>query len=77
MSLTSHELNQIKMIDTQVKLLQDKCANDDTILNTLIDFVSDTKSIVESSESEELSTQLRENNGFAHFLSLVSLALTA
>ena len=75
MPISDHEKDQIRLIDNQVKMLQDRNASDDTILNTLIDFVADTKCIVENSESKELDLHLRAYNGFAHFVSLVSLAL--
>lgn len=77
MPLTTLDKEKIALIDSQVKLLQDKSASDSTILNTLIDFVADTKCIVESCEAEELNQQLRSYNGFSYFLSLVSLAMTA
>lgn len=77
MSLTSQEKEKIALIDSQVKLLQDKGASDAIILNSLIDFVAETKCIVESSDTDELNEQLRIYNGFASFLSIVSLAMTA
>jgi len=77
MPLTNQEKEKIKLIDSQVKLLQDKNASDSIILNTLMDFVADTKCIVESCESDELNEHLRIYNGFAYFLSIVSLAMTA
>lgn len=77
MTLTERELEQVVLIDGQVKLLQDKNASDATILNTLVDFVADTQCIVNSCETEALNQILRKYNGFAYFLSLVSLAMTA
>lgn len=76
MALSNHEKEQIKLIDNQVKLLQDRNASDETILNTLIDFVADTKCIVENSESKELELHLSAYNGFAYYVSIVSLAMT-
>ena len=76
MPISNHEKEQIRLIDNQVKMLQDRNASDDVILNTLIDFVGDTKCIVENSESKELDLQLSTYNGFAYFVSIVSLALT-
>ena len=76
MPISNHEKEQIRLIDNQVKMLQDRNASDDAILNTLIDFVGDTKCIVENSESKELDLQLSTYNGFAYFVSIVSLALT-
>lgn len=77
MPLTNHEKEQVQIIDSQVKLLEDKNASDDVILKTLIDFVADTKCIVESCDGDELAIILRKHPGFAYFLSLVSLAMTA
>ncbi len=76
MPLTTHEREKIALIDKQVKMLQDREANDDVILNALMDFVAETKCIVESANVEELQTSLRKHQGFAYFLSLVSLAMT-
>ena len=75
MPLSDHEKEQIRLIDSQVKMLQEKSVSDDTILNTLIDFVGDTKCIVENSEPKELELQLSAYNGFAYFVSIVSLVL--
>lgn len=75
MPISDHEKEKIRLIDNQVKMLQDRNASDDTIINTLIDFVADTKCIVENSESKELDLQLSAYNGFAYFVSLVSLAI--
>lgn len=76
MPISDHEKEQIRLIDSQVKLLQDRNASDETILNTLIDFVADTKCIVENADPKELELQLSAYGGFAYFVSIVSLALT-
>lgn len=75
MPISDHEKEQVRLIDSQVKMLQDKNVSDETILNTLVDFVSDTKCIVENAEPKELDLQLSAYNGFAYFVSIVSLAL--
>jgi len=77
MRLSELEKEKIKIIDKQVKLLQDDNSSDSKILNTLNDFIADTKCIVENCESDELDLHLRKYNGFAYFLSIVSLAMTA
>lgn len=77
MALTLQEKEKIALIDSQVKLLQDKGATEITILKTLIDFVAETRCIVESSDIDELNQLLRQYNGFAYFLSLISLEMIA
>lgn len=73
--ISDQEKEKIRLIDSQVKLLQDKNASDETIMNTLIDFVPDVRCIVENSEAKELDLYLREFNGFTFFVSLISMAL--
>lgn len=77
MKILEHDKEQIRLIDSQVKMLQDKNASDETILNTLIEFVPETKCLVENAEPKELELQLGAYNGFAYFVSIISLAMTA
>lgn len=77
MPLSDHEKEQIRLIDNQVKVLQRKNASDETILNTLIDFVSETKCIAENTETKELELQLSNHLGFAYFVSIISLTMSA
>jgi hypothetical protein len=76
MKITEHDKEQIRLIDSQVKMLQDKSASDEVILNTLIEFVPDTKCLVENAEPKALELQLGAYNGFAYFVSIISLSMT-
>ena len=74
MKLSAHEKEQIKVIDEQVKLLQEKNASDDAILHALTDFFPEVKCLIENTEPKELEMYLSSYLGFGYFVSLISLS---
>lgn len=77
MIISDYDKNQMKLIDEQVANLKNKNASDEAILESLIDFVPDTTCLVENIETSDLQQYLARYNGFAYFISLISLAMKA
>ena len=76
MRINDFDKNQIKLIDEQVKMLQEKMASDEAILDALMEFIPDATCLVENAEKEELQMYLAAHSGFSYFVSLVSLAMS-
>ena len=68
MKISDHEKNQIQLIDEQVKLLHEKSASDEAIIEALIEFVPDVMCFFEQLESDEFKQYLAKYEGFAYFL---------
>ncbi len=68
MKISDHEKNQIQLIDEQVKLLLEKSASDEAIIEALIEFVPEVMCFFEQLESEEFKHYLASYEGFAYFL---------
>ena len=75
MNISDHDKNQIQLIDAQVKLLQEKSASDEAIIEALIEFVPDVMCYFEILESQELQNHLTQYEGFAFFLSKIKKML--
>jgi AAA+ ATPase superfamily predicted ATPase len=73
MRITEHEKQLIKIIDEQVKILQEKNASDNTILCTLVDFFPEVRCLLEGTEPRELELFLSANSGFSYLVNLISL----
>jgi len=76
MVISEYDKNQILQIDEQVKLLQMKGASDEAIIDALLEFVPDVTCLVENVETKDLQIYLAKYDGFAYFLSLISLTMT-
>ena len=74
-NLSVREKEKIRIINTQVNMLQDLNASDDAILSELKDYYADVKYIVENREPKEVGMYLTAYHGFSYFLSLLSLAI--
>jgi len=73
MSKTLAELDKqlISTIGAQVGLLLSKSASDPTIINTLIDFIPETKCLINGDNDKLLELHCMEYKNFAYFVQLL------
>ena len=69
----SHDENQIKAINSQVMLLQGRGADDNAILDVLLEFIPNVKCFIDNNETSDIEDCLRSNPGVSYFVSLVNL----
>lgn len=69
--LNHHDKLTIRMIEQQMKVLQQRNASDAEMLATLSDFAPDVKYILAAGGVKEMRLCLKENPFFAYFVSLV------
>ena len=69
--LNHHDKLTIRMIEQQMKVLQQINASDAEMLATLSDFAPDVKYILAAGGVKEMRLCLKENPFFAYFVSLV------
>ena len=75
MRLSDEDKNQIRLIDEQVLMLQEKNASDEAIIEALIDFVPDVVCLVQNMERSHLQTIFDGNAGWAYLVSIIHIAL--
>lgn len=75
MNISNHDKNQIQLIDEQVKILQEKSASDEAIIEALIEFVPEAMCFFEILDSQELQNYITQYEGFAFFLSKIKKIL--
>lgn len=71
MKITSHEKEQIKLIDEQIRMLHQKNASDETLLLTLVDFIPEVKCLIENAKSSDLAELCAKYEDFNYFLNLL------
>ena len=69
-SLADYDKQQISMIDEQVEALLAKGASDNSIFNTLIDFIPDVQCFIHS-EDEITGEYIKTKPNFIYFASLI------
>lgn len=68
--ISAHEKQQISLIEEQVEILLSKGANDDCLLQTLIDFIPDLQCLMHS-DSQSISDYIQTKPNFLYFASLI------
>jgi hypothetical protein len=69
--LNHHYKLTIRMIEQQMKVLDQRKASDAEMLKTLSDFAPDVKYILAAGGTKEIKLCFKENPFFAYFVSLV------
>ncbi|WED44060.1 hypothetical protein [Legionella cardiaca] len=70
--LSENDKEIIRLIDSQVKQLIDKNAPEHVIINTLIDFIPETKCIINSTCMKELEVYYQKYQNFNYFAQLIT-----
>jgi hypothetical protein len=75
MKINDTDKNQIKLMDEQVLMLQEKNASDEAILDALADFIPDIVCLVQNLDKAQLLKYVSTFPGFAYFISIIHLVL--
>lgn len=71
-TLSDHDKEIIRLVETQVKLLIERTAPDHVIISTLIDFIPDVRCMVTATCEKQLDLYCKEYQHFNYFLQLIN-----
>lgn len=72
MTLSDHDKELIRIIDTQVEHLIERNVPEHVIVTTLMDFIPDVRCMVNATCDKQLDLYCREHPNFNYFLQLLS-----
>lgn len=75
MKIYEDDIKLISLIDKQVNLLFDKNASDNTIINTLSEFIPHVNCLINEISFYELQHHYTNHPGFSYFVYLLALNL--
>ncbi|CEK11805.1 hypothetical protein [Legionella hackeliae] len=71
-TLSDHDKEIIRMVDSQVKLLLERKTQDHIIISTLIDFIPEVRCMVSSTCESQFHLYCEEYQHFNYFLQLIN-----